>query len=496
MENVLVLGKIIYRERDLVFGIKREDRRKHVYIIGKTGTGKTTLLLNMIIQDIKNGEGLAFFDPHGDAVKILLNYIPNERIEDVIYLNPADFNHPFGFNALENVSYEKRHLVVSSILSVFKKIWVDAWSARMEYLLTNALLSLLEFPGATFLDINRLFSDDDFRKRVVSNLKDPVVKSFWEKEYEKYHLTFRTEAVAPIQNKTGQFINNPLIRNIIGQSKSSLNLREIMDERKILLVNLSIGEIGEESANLLGGLLIGKLYLTAMERVSIPEEERKDFYLYVDEFQNFATELFINILSEARKYRLNLILAHQYLDQVDEEIIKAVFGNVGTLIVFRIGAKDAQIFYEEFERKIPLENIINLQSYHGYIKLLVDGKPSPPFLFKTFPLEEPPTVNYVNEILAYNHLRYTLKREIIEARIRNIYSKKTDDKELICRLCGLKFISKDGIEICENCQKRSSGGISLKNLKEKNFKVEFKKEAKKQKVDLDSILEKLENESD
>jgi len=363
MTNKLILGKIIYREREEYFGLTQEDRRKHFYVIGKTGTGKTTLLLNMLIQDIKNGEGVGFFDPHGDALFKLLRYIPKERVEDVVFLNPADLDHPFAFNPLENVDYYKRTLVTSMILSVFRKIWIDAWSARMEYILQNSLLTLLEYPGSTLLDINRLLADDSFRKRVVSQLKDPVVKAFWENEFNKYHLQFRTEAIAPIQNKVGQFISNPLLRNIIGQSKSTIDLNEILNEGKIFLVNLAIGQIGEISAQLLGGLLVSTLYLKAMERVNIPEEDRKDFYLYLDEFQNFATESFINILSEARKYRFNLILAHQFLDQLDESLKKAILGNVGSMMVFRIGTVDAQIFFEEFERLVSLESFINLPSY-------------------------------------------------------------------------------------------------------------------------------------
>ena len=494
--DFLILGKVIYKEREEYFGIYREDRKRHIYVIGKTGTGKTTLLLNMMKKDIENGEGLAFFDPHGDAVLKILKYIPKYRLEDVVFLNPGDLDHPFGFNPLEEVDYYKRHLVVSTILSVFKKIWKDAWSARMEYILQNAVLTLLEYPGATLLDINRILSEDNFRKNIVKNLKDPVVKAFWENEFEKYHFQFRTEAIAPIQNKVGQFISNPLIRNIIGQAKSSINLREIMDEKKILLVNLSIGMIGETSAQLLGGLFIGNIFLKAMERVSLPEEKRQDFYLYIDEFQNFSTESFINILSESRKFGLNLILANQYLDQVEESIKKAIFGNIGSFIVFRIGYNDANVFFEEFERNISPENFVNLPNFQAFAKIIYQNKPQKPFLCQTFPLEKEPEINYVDEILSYNHLKYTLPKEIIEAKIKKIYLSQNQAGIVFCRLCGIQFRSEGDLEICPDCEKRGfDKGISLKELTKKDLIVKIKKEKENNKrVDLDSILEKLEKD--
>jgi DNA helicase HerA-like ATPase len=272
--EVLPLGKAYFRDRTINFGIKREDRRRHVYILGKTGSGKTTLIENMIFYDINTNQGVGYLDPHGDSILRVLKFIPRQRLEDVIYFDPSDIEYPIGFNPLENVSFEQRHIVASSILSVFKKIWVDAWSARMEYILMNTLLALLEFPGTTLLDINRMLGDDQFRKTIVDNLRDPVVKAFWEKEFARYHTSFRVEAIAPIQNKVGQFIASPLIRNIIGQEKSTFDLREMMDQGKIFLANLSKGKLGEENSMLLGGLLITKFQLAAMSRVDIPEDER------------------------------------------------------------------------------------------------------------------------------------------------------------------------------------------------------------------------------
>jgi len=494
MEKILPLGIVNFRGKEIKFGIKPEDRLRHIYIIGKTGGGKTTLLENMINFDIQQGSGFAFLDPHGDSVQRILNLIPKERIDDVIYFNPTDVNHPMGFNPLEKVAWEHRHLTALSLLSVFKKIWVDAWSARMEYILTNTLLALLEWPNSSLLDVNRLLSDDKFRKMVVSNLKDEVVKAFWEQEFSKYHLQFRTEAIAPIQNKIGQFITNPLIRNIIGQTESAFDLRKVMDEGKIFLANLSVGAIGEETSRLLGGLLVVKFQLSAMSRVDIPENERRDFYLYIDEFQNFANESFINILSEARKYRLSLTLANQYLDQVPEEISKAIFGNVGTFIVFRLGAKDAEIFSKEFNYLVNVDDFVNLPSYYVYVKLLVDGKPTDPFLALTLP---PPKteVSFKDEIIALNHLKYAKRRSLVEGRIARIFKEvKEEGKELIlCRECRQPFLS-SGEEICDDCLSKVKSGISFKKAMEREIIVEKKKEEKIINKNIDEILKKLTNE--
>jgi hypothetical protein len=511
MEEVLPLGILKFRDKEVKFGIKPQDRRRHIYIIGKTGQGKTTLLENMINFDINSNKGLAFLDPHGDSIQRILDYIPKERIDDVIYFNPTDINHPIGFNPLEKVSWGQRHLIVSSLLSIFKKIWVDAWSARMEYILTNTLLALLEWPNSTLLDVNRLLSDDNFRKLVVGNLRDTVVKSFWLSEFNKYHLQFRVEAVAPIQNKIGQFITNPLIRNIIGQPESAFDLRKVMDEGKIFLANLSVGAIGEETSRLLGGLLITKFQLAAMSRVNIEEEQRRDFYLYIDEFQNFATESFVNILSEARKYRLCLILAHQYLDQVPEEIIKSVFGNVGTFLIFRLGASDAEVFNKELGENVKIDDLVNLPAYHIYVKLLVDGIPTDPFLALTFPPISKPEKSFKEEIISLNHLKYAKRRSAVESsiiRMYNVSSFSNQENLVYCKNCKQPFIT-EGEEICQECQEKIKTGISLKKAIQENMVIDKKvnilddkkninnnsKDNKDLKNDLDSILNKLNNES-
>src|SRR3989338_10302204 len=312
--EVTYFGKTNFRNNERIFGIKRVDRRQHMYVIGQTGTGKSTLLKNMALQDIKNGHGICIVDPHGEFVEGVLEKIPSERIKDVVYFNQADSDYPIGFNVLEvpGPDPEYKNLAASSLMGIFTKIWANVWSARMEYILNNAILALLDTPGTTLMGVMRLLVDKEYRKKIIENVKDPMVRAFWVGEYEQYDPKFRNEAIAPIQNKVGQFLSNAMIRNIVGQAKSTINLRDIMDNRKILLVNLSKGRIGEDNSALLGAMIITKIQLAAMERVRVPEEERVDFYLYVDEFQNFATDSFAGILSEARKYRLNLIIAHQY----------------------------------------------------------------------------------------------------------------------------------------------------------------------------------------
>jgi len=346
-EDMVYIGQVTWRGKNTNFGIKTDDRRRHMYLVGKTGMGKSNLLENMAIQDIQSGKGVAFIDPHGEAAEKLLDYVPSWRVNDVIYFNPGDVDYPTAFNVMEISNPEQRNLIAAGLMAVFKKIWPDVWSARMEYILNNTILALLEYPNATLLAINRMFSDPGFRAKVVEKVTDPIIKSFWLTEYANYDPKYERESTAAIQNKIGQFIANPLMRNILGQVKSSIDMRKIMDEKKILIVNISKGMVGEDSSRLFGAMLITKLQLAAMSRQNVPEEQREDFYLYVDEFQNFATESFANILSEARKYRLNLILANQYLGQLEEmgasgknsRVKDAVFGNVGTMIVFRVAPK-------------------------------------------------------------------------------------------------------------------------------------------------------------
>lgn len=416
MEEVALFAETNFRGARKRFGIKTDDRRRHMYIIGKTGMGKTTTLENLIISDIRAGRGVGVVDPHGDLAEKILDFIPADRINDVVYFNPADLDWPIAFNILESIDPRYKHLVASGMMGVFKKIWPDVWSARMEYILNNTILALLDCPGSTMLGINRMLADRDYRKKVILKLKDPVVKAFWVDEFAKYNERFATEAIAPIQNKVGQFLSASIVRNIVGQVKSTIDMREIMDSQKIFIMNLAKGRIGEDASALLGNMLVTRIQLAAMGRVDIPELDRKDFYLYVDEFQNFATLSFANILSEARKYRLNLILAHQYIEQLAEEVAAAVFGNVGTIVAFRIGAADAEVLEKEFSPTFTAEDLVNLTKYDTYMKLMINGVSSTPFSASGLPPVTGATENR-EKVIRVSRERYAKPREIVEEKI-------------------------------------------------------------------------------
>ncbi len=416
------------------FGIKNIDRLKHTYVIGKTGMGKSTLLENMAVQDIQNGHGLCFIDPHGATAEKLMEYIPEHRVKDVIYFAPFDTDFPLAFNIMEDVGSEKRHLVVNGLMAVFEKIWEDAWSARMAYILQNTLLALLEYPGATLLGVNRMYTDKEFRTKVVENVTDISVKSFWVDEYAKYTDKYAQEATPAIQNKVGQFAGNPMIRNIIGQSKSSFDLRQIMDDKKILIVNLSKGRVGDGNAHLLGSMLVTKIYLAAMSRAdesATSLAKLPPFYLFVDEFQNFADKSFAEILSEARKYKLGLTMANQYIEQMEEEIRDAVFGNVGTMIIFRVGSLDAEVLEKEFAPVFTLEDIVNLGLRQIYLKLMIDNVSSQPFSASTLPPIEMPAISYVKEILEHSRKTYSAARSQVEQTIIDWHGTKKLDEPYV-----------------------------------------------------------------
>ncbi len=509
-KDITLFGVTNFRNQRKRFGIKRDDRRRHFYVIGKTGMGKTAMMENMAIQDIKRGEGIGFVDPHGEASQRLLSFIPRNRINDVVYFNPADLDRAIGFNVMESVNQEHRHLVASGLMGVFKKIWPDVWSARMEYILNNTILALLEYPNSTLLGINRMMADADYRNKVVEKVTDPVVKSFWMNEFSRYSEQYAVEATAAIQNKVGQFISAPLIRNIVGQVKSSINMREIMDSRKILIINLSKGKIGEDNSMLLGGLLITKLQLAAMSRVDLSEEERKDFFLYIDEFQNFATRSFVTVLSEARKYRLALILGHQYIAQMEEEVADAVFGNVGTIVSFRIGAEDAEQLEKEFSPDINAEDLINLPKYNIYVKLMINGVAGRPFSATTIPPWDGESEKVKDKIISASGERYGAQRKMVEEKLKRWLgefqsSSSVADKEVYdaqCSSCGKKtkvpFLP-DGNRptYCKTCRKRMKAGEETKtSLKEAlNLSKEEKgKEVNKLKEALHEALRK--NEED
>jgi len=416
-KDITYFAKTNFRGTDHVFGIKEDDRRRHTYVIGKTGMGKTNLLENMIISDIKEGRGVSVIDPHGDLAEAVLNFIPASRINDVVYFNPADVDYPIAFNVMEQVDTKYRHLVASGLIGVFKKIWADSWGPRLEYLLRNVILALLEYPGSTLLGVPRMFIDKEYRKKVVNKVSDPVVKAFWLNEFTKYSQQFTVDAISPIQNKVGQFLSSSLVRNIISQTHSTIDMRDIMDNKKIFIVNLAKGKIGEDYSALLGAMLITKIQLAAMGRADIPEEERKDFYLYVDEFQNFATESFAGILSEARKYRLDLIIAHQYIGQLEEEVRDAIFGNIGTLISFRVGAADAELLEKEFEPIFMMNDLVNLAKYDIYLKLMINGVTGDAFSASTLPPKDVKENSHAEKIIKVSRERYSNKREVVEEKI-------------------------------------------------------------------------------
>ncbi len=384
--NINFFAKTEFKNKETIFGIKTEDRRKHVYIIGKTGVGKSTLIANMAIDDIRKDRGVGIIDPHGDLSETILDFIPKRRMNDVVYLEPFDTERPFSLNVLEIKNKQQKDLVASGIVSIFYKLYKDSWGPRLEYILRNVILTLLESPGATLVDILSLLSNAEYRKKVVRELRDPVLKDFWEKEYAKMPDRLKAEAISPIQNKVGQFVTSKMIRNIIGKTKSSIDLEQIMNEGKILILNLSQGKLGEDNTALLGAMLITQIQLAAMNRSFIKESDRKDFFLYVDEFQNFATQSFIKILSEARKYRLSLTLANQYIEQLDEEVTRAIFGNVGTLMSFVVGARDAYVLTREYAEIYTENDLVSLGKFEAVLKLSIDGMTSAPFPVTTLPL--------------------------------------------------------------------------------------------------------------
>jgi len=384
--HINFFGKTIFKNRDTIFGIKDIDRRRHIWAIGKTGTGKSTLIANMAIDDIKKGRGMAIIDPHGDLSEIILDYIPKSRINDVIYFNPADTEYPIAINPLEVTNKEEAELVVSGIVSIFNKLFGFSWGPRLEYILRNSLFTLAQVPNSTLKDVPLLLTNKLFRQRIEETIQDETMRQFWRDEFDKMPERLQQESISPILNKVGQFVTSPLIRTVIGHPKSSIKLDDVMNQGKILIANMSQGRLGEDNAALLGAMLITKFQLAAMHRVSMPEEERKDFYLYVDEFQNFATGSFIKIMSEARKYRLDIMLANQYMAQIPPEVIQAILGNAGTVTTFAVGASDADILFKEFAEVFTAQDLINLGKYQVATKMTIDGQVTRPFVATTLPL--------------------------------------------------------------------------------------------------------------
>lgn len=385
--QITFFAKTEFRNKDSIFGIKQgEDRRRHSYIIGKSGTGKTTLIANMAIDDIRKGRGVAVIDPHGDLCNTILDYVPSNRINDVCYFNPADPEYVYPLNVLETKTESQKELVASGVLSIFKKLYGNvSWGPRLEHILRNAVLTLVNTPGSHLANIVDILTDKNFRERAISGLTNPTLKNFWLNEFNRMDPKFQNEAVSPILNKVGQFIASTNIRNTVAHAKSKINIQEIMDNKKILIADLSTGRLGEDNSSLLGAMIITQIQLSAMNRVFQAAEDRSDFYLYVDEFQNFATEAFIKILSEARKFKLNLIVANQYMSQLDRTIQDAILGNVGSIISFVVGNQDAFILAKEFGPQFPPEDLVKIGKYQVICKLSIDSETTQPFYATTLP---------------------------------------------------------------------------------------------------------------
>lgn len=431
-EDMSVIGETNYRNDKQRFGLKRIDRRRHLYVVGKTGSGKSKLLELLLISDVQTGQGCCILDPHGDLADEVLKYVPKERIKDVVYVNPADVNFPIGFNPLEPVAdYQMRQHLSVFFISIFRKLLAFNWNARMEHLIRYTTLALLETPDSSILGIPRMLSDTAFRQRVIKQIQDPVVKSFWINEFSSSDQGFINEAVIPILNKVGQFTSNPVVRNMVGQSKNALDFEKFMNEGKIVIINVSKGKLGDENSALLGSMFITKIQQGALARANIPEEERRDFYFYVDEFQNFATDAFSSILSEARKYHLDLTIAHQYIAQLPEEVKATAFGNVGSLIVFGVGGDDAAYLAKEFAPVFTPDDMINLNLREMYVKMSVDGKLTTPFSARTVNVPKH-DFDYSKEIIDKSRMTYAKNRVAVENEI----AKWTSSTESVAQASG------------------------------------------------------------
>lgn len=397
------------------FGISPADHRFHLYIIGKTGSGKTTLLRNLLIQHITQGHGVGLIDPHGDLAEDILDSIPPWRTNHLVYFNPSDLEHPIALNLLANIPKDERHLVASGIVSACKSIWHESWGPRLEYILYNSIAALLDCENTSLLGVNRMLVDERYRAWVVRQVKDPFIRNFWEHEYVGYDIRFQREAIAPIQNKLGQFLLNPVIRNILGQAKRKVDVSFTMDNSRLFVANLAKGKLGHEKANLLGAFLVAQFQLAAMARATIPEEERKDFFLFIDEFQNFSTDAFASILSEARKYRLSLGLSHQFMAQLSPQLQQAVLGNVGTIVCFKIGHFDAEIMEKAFGKEFLAHQLVDLGRYEIAIQLSENGESRYPFQATTLaPMES--TIGHKETLIGRSRERFSTPRRIVEEK--------------------------------------------------------------------------------
>ena len=424
-KELTVLWDTDYRGDKIRFWVRQEDKFRHMYIVGKTWTGKSTFINNMIISDMRAGNGLCLLDPHGELVDDLLEYIPSNRINDVILFDVGDAEYPIGFNLLQADNEDEKNRIASGVVSTFQKLFDNSRGPRLEYILRNVVLSVIDYPNATLMHILRILTDKEFREEVISHVKDPVLLKFWNNEFNRWQDKQREEAVWPITNKVGQFLSSRLVRNIFGQPRTKLSIRRAMDEGKIILVNLSKGKIGEDNANMIGSLLVTKIQIDAMGRADMAKHLRKPFYLYIDEFQNFATKSFATILSEARKYKLSLIVANQYTSQLDEAIKDAIFGNVGTIFSFTLWYDDASVMTSQFKELVSTNDLISLPKFTAYTRLMVDGVSSDPFSMKTLPpFVSEWDIEHIEKIRKQSRQRYAMEREQLEA-LMNAWNKKT-----------------------------------------------------------------------
>lgn len=415
-DPLIHIGELDHRGQLLPFGLSPADARQHLYLIGKTGSGKSTLLRNLIVQHLAAGHGVGLIDPHGDLAEELLHHIPPARADHLVYFNPGDLEFPIGLNLLAQVPPDERHLVASGIVGAFKGLWRDSWGPRLEYILYNAVAALLDCPNTTLLGVNRLLTDERYRAWVVRQIRDPFIRDYWANEYASYDPRFQREAIAPIQNKLGQFLQSPVVRNILGQVRTKVSIPFVMDGSRIFIANLAKGKLGHDKANLLGSLLVTQFQLAAMARGDVPEAERRDFYLFIDEFQNFSTDAFAAILAEARKYRLCLTLSHQYIDQLSLPVRQAVFGNVGTLVAFRVGHTDAVVLRDEFGHEFAEQQLVDLDRFELVVKLLENGTNRTPFrALSLAPLEN--RVGRRDKLIARSRERFATPRKEVEEKL-------------------------------------------------------------------------------
>ncbi len=421
-EEATFFGLTNFRGQRIKFGIRRDDRRRHLYVVGKSGSGKSKLLETFIIEDILQHKGVCVMDPHGDLIQDILKYLPEEKAKDIVYFNISDLDFPIAFNPLENVSSEMRQQVTQGLIEVFEKFFGGDWSPKIEHVFRYTCLAMLDYPNATLAGMQKMLTNRKFRQKVIPEIKDSVVKHFWANEFSSWSEKFDNEAILPLVNKLGQFLSNSLVRNIVAQPHNKFSFDDIMNNEKVVLIELSKGKLGEENAALLGAMMITKVYQTAMERAKLPENKRKDFYMYIDEFQNFATETFENILSESRKYRLLLTISHQYLAQIPSDLKGTVFGNIGSIITMRVGADDGAYLSNEFTPIFHTEDFINLDVREMLIKMSVKGQTTQPFSASTVDVPEPPENNAAEAIIAHSRKHYATPLAEVDKLMASVYS--------------------------------------------------------------------------